>query len=203
MFMPMSVNLKKCRFLVVGGGKIALKKVEKLLLFDAGITLVSPVIDHKFETIIGKLQWKTSRYDEAFLDDTDYVVAATNDRQLNQKIQADCHVKNIPCLNVSNGKESDFQIPAMVVKGPVHISISTQGLSPGMAKELRKAVEHWLDDEWVERTVEMAHLRDWIKDHIAEQSERQRVLRELITLPLEELKRRRQDYEDTHRDQGK
>ncbi len=69
-----------------------------------------------------------------------------------------------------------------------------------MAKELRRSIEHWLDDEWVERTIEMAELRRLIKEHVETQKERENILREMTHLPLADLKLRRQQYENQNRD---
>jgi len=197
--MPMSIKVEGSHFLIVGGGRIALKKVKKLLHFNVRITLVSPVVDQAMDPVLQHVMWQTSRYDKECLQEVDYVIAATNDKKLNGQIQIDCKNKEIPCLNVSDGRSSDFQIPALVIKDPVHISVSTQGLSPGMAKELRRSIEQWLDDEWVERTIEMAELRRLIKEHVETQKERESILREMTHLPLSDLKLRRQQYENQNR----
>jgi len=195
----MSIKVEGSHFLIVGGGRIALKKVKKLLHFNVRITLVSPVVDQAMDPVLQHVMWQTSRYDKECLQEVDYVIAATNDKKLNGQIQIDCKNKEIPCLNVSDGRSSDFQIPALVIKDPVHISVSTQGLSPGMAKELRRSIEQWLDDEWVERTIEMAELRRLIKEHVETQKERESILREMTHLPLSDLKLRRQQYENQNR----
>ncbi len=85
--MPMSIKVEGSHFLIVGGGRIALKKVKKLLHFNVRITLVSPVVDQAMDPVLQHVMWQTSRYDKECLHEVDYVIAATNDKKLNGQIQ--------------------------------------------------------------------------------------------------------------------
>lgn len=199
MFMPMTVNIEKKLFVVIGGGNIGTKRILKLLEFCAHVTLISPEINLELEKIVDRITWKKANYKSEFIKEADYVIAATNNEKLNREIRIECNKMKIPCLDVSNGKESDFYLPAVVNKGSIQISISTGGESPSVTKELKNEINQLVDNEYIERVIELSKIRMILKEEVRNQEERESLIRQINDLSLEDIILRRQHYENKNR----
>lgn len=202
MFMPMSFNMNHRKVLIVGGGTIAYRKAEKFIQFGLKPVVVAPRLGKQMVLLQEHIDWLKTVYEKSHLEGVDLVVAATDDDDLNESILKACKSRSIWCLNVSNGADSDFQIPAMILKDPIHISISTQGMSPGMAKEIKRSVEAVLDETYVERINEISKIREILKKNVAHKNQREKELRDLVNLSVSELKIRRQHYENYNWNKG-
>lgn len=106
-YFPLFVDLEGRQVLVVGGGKIAMRRVRTLLEFGCEITVVSPEV---CEELREKVLWKKKRYDETDLESLGNVgeasrfvfVLAAAAPEVNEKIVCDCRKKKIPVNNASN-----------------------------------------------------------------------------------------------------
>lgn len=196
MFVPLSVNMDTKKVVVIGGGKVATRRIMKFLGYGVKVSVISPVLNEELKLIRNQFHWENSFYYQGCIKNADFVIAATDKEDLNNSIRLDCNALKIPCLDVSNGKKSDFHLPAVVQKGSIQISVSTQGKSPGIAKKLKNELEQWLEDEWDQRLSELATIRELIKLKIPVQEEREKLLKTLTDLPIEELILRRKHYED-------
>ncbi len=140
-YYPAFLNLLSKKIVVIGGGTVAERKVLQLLRADAEtITVISPKITqwllkerNKKRITHIRRNFRKKDLDSAFL-----VIAATDDPALNTKIARDA-----PCLvNVVDvPAECNFIVPSVIKKGPLHIAISTSGVSPAFARTLRKDLE--------------------------------------------------------------
>ena len=70
-----------------------------------------------------------------------FVIAATNDEQLNEKIASDANKKNILVNVVDKPKICDFIFPSILERGPISVAVSTGGSSPVLARMLRTKLE--------------------------------------------------------------
>jgi precorrin-2 dehydrogenase/sirohydrochlorin ferrochelatase len=142
-FFPILLNLQKFPCLVVGGGEVALRKVQSLLLFNAKITLISPKICKPLKELKNKKKIKIvlKSYSKEHIKNHKIIFCATDNRLLNKQIHKDCKREGI-LLNVAdNPSLCDFILPANVKRGALTISISSQGTAPFMVKELKKKSE--------------------------------------------------------------
>lgn len=156
----MFIDLSEKKIVVVGGGKIALRRVSTLLLFADDITVIAPEITGEIHQMvdIGEVQWipasfvtssslflgdkdeDRKRADEAF-SAADIVLALTDDGKCNEEIAYLCKSKGIP-VNVSHKKElCDFYFPAIVMDKNVVTGITASGLNHSQAREIRERVE--------------------------------------------------------------
>lgn len=129
---PVMLNVKDKLCTVIGGGKVALHKAEKLAQSGARVKVVSVnFIDsfEDFETI--RKEYSPSDISDAFL-----VIAATDSMDLNKKIVDDAHKLNILASVADNAEYSDFISPASVTNGNITLSVSTNGKFPLLAKKL-------------------------------------------------------------------
>jgi len=130
--------------LVVGAGKVALRKVKGLLEAGAKVTVVSPQCKEGFAGLEVSLRRRRFRTSDV-KDGTALVFAATDDRKVNHAVAKAAVRKRVP-VNVADApQECDFLVPARLRHGDVQIAISTGGRSPRVAKGLREKLEKALE----------------------------------------------------------
>ena len=131
-YFPLFVDLEGRQVLVVGGGKIAMRRVRTLLEFGCEITVVSPEV---CEELREKVLWKKKRYDETDLESLGNVgeasrfvfVLAAAAPEVNEKIVCDCRKKKIPVNNASNRDQCDFYFPGIAKDGDTVVGITSAG----------------------------------------------------------------------------
>lgn len=139
-YYPAFINLcgKKC--VVVGGGKVAERKVASLLSTGADVMVISPVLTDTIEKHKkrGRIRHIRRNYRSGDLKGAFLVIAATSDERINRKVSDDA-----PCLvNVADKPEmANFIVPSVVNRGPMTIAVSTSGASPAIARAVRKELE--------------------------------------------------------------
>lgn len=139
-YYPAFVDLRGKECVVVGGGKVAERKVLSLLRAEAKIRVISPDITGvllKYKRL-GRIEHLKRNYKKGDLKNTFLVVAATSDDCVNKKISHDA-----PCLvNVVNRPEfANFIVPSVVKRRGLIIAVSTSGASPAMSRTIRKELE--------------------------------------------------------------
>jgi len=143
-FYPILINLKRFPCLVIGGGDVALRKVQTLLIFNAKITVLSPKICKALEEIINANEIKTisKPYSKEHIKNYKIIFSATNNHQINKQVHDDCRKEN-KLLNVVDVPDlCDFILPAVVKRGKLTISVSSQGSAPFYAKEIKNKIDH-------------------------------------------------------------
>ena len=178
----MEVKGKKC--LVAGGGKVALRKVEKLLPFGVQITAVAPEFCPELERL-EPLRLERRCFEPSDLEGVELVIAATDNRPVNAEISRLCRERGIPVNVVDNPELCSFYFPALIKREELCIGISTGGTSPLTAAFLRERIEQSIPDnlEWM--LEQMAEYRQRLRDTVAEPSERTRLLKERFAELLE------------------
>ena len=136
---PIFLKLENLSLLIIGGGKVALEKLESVLgnSPDTSITLVAKEIipeintlQHKFSNII----LHERAYDDHDFNDMDLAIIAVNDVVLAGEIREKAQEKNV-LVNIADKPDlCDFYLGSIVKKGSLKIAISTNGKSPTIAK---------------------------------------------------------------------
>ena len=145
-FFPLFVNLSQKEVLVVGGGEVATRKVEKLLPFCGKITVVAPKVTKKLKKLAkeGNIKLKRRKFLTGDLRNKSLVVVAVNDLNLQRKIFKLCTKRGIPCNTVDFPEYCSFIFPALVVRGDLVIGISTGGKAPALSKEIARLIDNTL-----------------------------------------------------------
>lgn len=148
---PIFLKVSQLNVLIVGGGTVALEKLTFLLKSspNAKVLVVSKEFDealleltHEFNVSI-----VNASYNKTSLKNKQIVIAATNNAAINKQIYLDAKAKNI-LINVADTPEyCDFYLGGIVTKGQVKIAISTNGMSPTLAKRLRQFLEDIIPDD--------------------------------------------------------
>lgn len=145
-YFPVFMDLHDKPVLVVGGGKVAARKVRALLKAQAAITVVAPELDSALNTACnaGQIEWLQAPFTQAHLEGAWLVFAATNDPELNREVFRAGEARNIPVNVVDDGAHCRFISPAVIDRHPVQVAVSTGGGSPMMARAVRGWIERIL-----------------------------------------------------------
>ncbi|MHB1393402.1 MAG: precorrin-2 dehydrogenase/sirohydrochlorin ferrochelatase family protein [Clostridia bacterium] len=143
---PLFIDLRARKCVVVGGGKIAARKIETLIDFNAEIVVISPeIIDEILELKQnGVLTHLEKTYSEGDLEGAFLVIAATSDRAVNDRIAEEAGEKNIFVNVADDAERCTFIFPSVVKKNELIIGIITSGSYPALSKSIRKKIENML-----------------------------------------------------------
>ena len=161
MFYPVNLDIKGKNCLVVGGGTVASRKAQTLIDCEAIVSVVSP----EFSEALKKLEQTSSftmiqrPYQTSDLDDKFLVIGATNDENLNRRVNADAEQRNMLCNIADVPDICNFILPAIIRRGDLCLAVSTSGKSPAFAKKLRKDLEKTFGDEYALFLMLMGEIR--------------------------------------------
>lgn len=164
---PIFLNAHQLEFLIVGGGYVALEKMEFLFKSSpqANVTLVAPFIREETLNFIKNKPVVVIKR-KFCLDDLHrkkIVIATTDNPEVNKKIKLACNRRQI-LVNVADTPElCDFYMGGIVTKGNLKIGISTNGKSPTLAKRIRQFLESILPDEIDELLETLRNYRETLK----------------------------------------
>lgn len=182
---PMFVNLNNQPVLVIGGGMVALRKIEKLRPYGPHITVISPEIHPDIMRIPG-LYLQKRPFEKNDLNDTlAMVIASSNDSQLNQRIAAICREKKIPVNVVDDPQKCSFLFPALIQKGDLSAGISTGGSCPTAAIYFKERFHELIPENMNEILEWLENKRIKIKKEIPQQAKRAGVFRRLFDACLD------------------
>jgi len=149
---PLFANLQGRTALVVGGGRVALRKVEALLEAGARVTVgalaLDPALNHL--AAAGRIAYRDGEFDPAWLDDAWLVIAASDDAQVNGAVAQTAQARRVFVNVVDDGERSSFHMPARVRRGRLQVAISSGGAAPALATHLRAQWEALLDDSFAD-----------------------------------------------------
>jgi precorrin-2 dehydrogenase len=180
---PIGLRLAGRRCLVVGGGRVALRKVRGLLEGGARVTVVAPAMEEGLCKLGcgAQVDLLERGFEEADLGGAVLVIAATDDEALNRRVQAAserlgvlCNVADVPDL-------CDFFLPSVVRRGSLQITISTDGKAPALASALRRILEGEIGAEYEQVLAAAEGVRERLRVLYPEDSARRcRVMRRLV-----------------------
>lgn len=144
---PMFMDIGKKKIVVVGGGTIATRRIETLLKFGAEMTVIAPEFSKTLASLHddNRIRIKFGKYESADIANAFVVLAATNDREVNEQVYQDAKSRGI-LVNVSDKKEQcDFFFPAIFTnEGLVGGVISREGTNHQNAKEKARLIGDFL-----------------------------------------------------------
>jgi precorrin-2 dehydrogenase len=139
---PIFLDLKDRAVLVVGAGKVALRKAKGLLEAGARVTVVAPDWEAEFDSLPVRIVPR--RFRASDLGGMMLVFAATDDRLANHRIGIAAKGKGVFANIADSADECDFIVPARVQRGQIHVAVSTGGENPRLSSELRKKLDEIL-----------------------------------------------------------
>lgn len=145
-YLPIFLQLRDRPVLVVGGGRVAARKVELLRRTGAKITVVAPELADELRELAtqGELEYVNTVFSPEHVTGTVAVVAATGVPEVNAAVSAAAREQNIPINAVDDPAASTFIFPAIVDRSPILIAISSGGQAPVLARRIREQMEAFL-----------------------------------------------------------
>ena len=143
-FFPVSIDLNNKNILVIGAGKIALRKVETLMSYNCNILVITKdILEEKFLELEknNKIKiLKNQEFEEKFLQDIFLVIAATDNEVLNKNISQLCMNKNILVNNITSKNDMNVRFASIYEKDDIQIAISANG-NPKKAVEIKNKIK--------------------------------------------------------------
>ncbi len=182
-YFPLFVDLKDKNILVIGGGKVAFRKVLKLIPFEAKIIIVSPEICIELEKLLEENQNLIYKKKKVEIDDIKksfIVISATNNKNINNLIAATCKENNIFVNSVDDIENCSFIFPALIKKDAFTAGFTTSGKAPDVAAYLKSLTEQTIPEN-IEQVIEnLGLLRQELKSQISEQTVRAKIIHSLL-----------------------
>ena len=196
---PVNLNLRDRKCLIVGGGRVAERKVRSLLQCEADIWIVSPELTDELVKLVqeDKITHINRHYKIEDLDDCFLVVSAVDDREVNSRVAHECFQRNIPINVVDDPVRCTFTVPSVLRRGPLCISVSTTGKSPLLARKIREQLEELFGVGYAEFLELMGEIRNRVLEDVPDGEKRRRIFECLIDSDILELMRKK--IQDTGR----
>lgn len=195
-FYPIMLKLAGKKIVVVGGGKVAERKILGLIDTKANITVVAPEISSELQQLAktGKIDWLTKTFSTEDIEGAFMVFAATNDKELNQKIKESA--KECPLVTIADDPEgSNFQVPAKVERGKLTIAVSTGGASPTLARKIRDQFKQEFDERYGDYLNFLFEARQQIVKEVQDPLLKSKLLNQIVSPEFLDSKNRMADFQ--------
>ena len=177
-YFPMFVDIKKKKCLIVGGGTVALRKVQVLLDFGADVVVVAPEVFPKIK------EYPVTVYQRNFekedLQGCELVVAATDDAGLNHEIAEAAQKQKIPVNAVDQQEDCSFIFPSYVREQELVGAFSSGGNSPVLTQYLKKYMAQILTAELGEANAYLGSIRPVVKRELDTEAMRKKVYQQVL-----------------------
>jgi len=142
-YLPIFIQLRGAPAVVVGGGNVALRKVDVLLKAGARVTVIAPKLHDELRAMAvrGQLDYVALEFHPHHLDGTSLVIAATDSRTVNAAVSAAAQARRLPINVVDDPELSTFIFPAIIDRSPVVVAVGSSGNSPVLARRVRQQIE--------------------------------------------------------------
>jgi uroporphyrin-III C-methyltransferase/precorrin-2 dehydrogenase/sirohydrochlorin ferrochelatase len=169
-FLPIFLNLKGKKCLVVGGGEVATRKAALLMQAGAVIKVVSPEIEASLSALLKQdtagSEYIAARFQHSHLDGVTLAIAATDDAAVNEEVSREAKRRNIPVNVVDNPGMCSFIMPSILDRSPLLVAFSTGGAAPVLARMLRGKLETLIPHGYGKLAAFSARFRDAVKQRI-------------------------------------
>jgi precorrin-2 dehydrogenase / sirohydrochlorin ferrochelatase len=177
--LPLILDTHGKRVLVFGGGEVGLRKA-KFFAHEAKVTVISNAFVPGFDSIddVNRITTEIGPEQEEMMDEADFVIIATGDHQLNDRLESRA-IASCKYCNRADGV-STFLIPSIVERRNFLVAITTLGRSPAMSRFLRILVDENLGAEMCYMIDLQEELREKARSALPDQASRERYLWEVL-----------------------
>lgn len=180
-FLPIFLNIHNRNCLVVGGGGVAARKTVLLLKAGAKVRIVAPILNDELnaQLLLGNVTYHAENFDPKHLKDVVLVIAATNERSVNQDISEIASRLGILVNVVDDPALCSFIMPSILDRSPILVAISSGGTSPVLTRLLRARLETLIPEAYGHLARYAAKFRVQVKRRFSS-SEKRRLFWEKI-----------------------
>lgn len=186
---PISLKLQQQPCLIVGGGHIAYRKAVLLAKAHAVIHVLSPEIDANLLALVNQTQGQyiSQKFDSArSMRNFRLVIAATNDKVVNQAVFEACEAENVLVNSVDDPPHCRFMVPAIIDRSPLIVSVASNGTSPVLSRQIRTQLESSIPHGMGKLAEFSGKWRPVVKAKIENPDERRIFWEDLYASPLKE-----------------
>ena len=147
-FHPLALQLKDIPIVVVGGGKVAQRKILQFINAQASIRCISPQATILIKKLArrGSISWNKKCFQPEDLQGASIVIAATDDSGLNKNVSSLARKHRLWVNVVDNAALSSFICPAVIHQRKTALAIYTDGRDPRLSRDLKNYIkEQWHD----------------------------------------------------------
>jgi len=184
---PINLNVENKRCVVIGGGKVAYRKILGLLNAGALVEVIAPEICAEIQKLFDdtKITVTLEKYSADKLGEGLILIAASDDEIVNSRALADGRRKNFLVDSVNDF--ADFTVPSKILRGDFLLTISTCGTSPGFSKFVREMLETEFDKNFADGLKIIADYRRKLKKLLPDADDRIKFWREVLTPEIWQL----------------
>ena len=179
-YLPFFLKLKGRDALIVGGGEVAARKARRLLAGGMRVTVVADAVSRAMGETAAAARAPAScrierrRFAQADLAGRVLVVAATDDAGVNRAVAEACRAAGVP-VNVADEQDlGDVIFPSLINRAPIRVAISTEGVSPLLARLLKSYLSGCIPPAYGRLAQLAARYRPRVKRRFATPRERRR-----------------------------
>jgi len=160
--LALNIDMRKKTALIVGGGKVAARKLQALREAGAHVRIVAPEVAAgiRAQEASGAVTVRTGCYETADLDGIALVVAATDDNDVNRRVAQEAGLRGILVAVAGQPEAGDCHFPAILRRGNLEIAVSTGGRCPALAAEVRDLIAGVIGNNYAGLVEEMAAERE-------------------------------------------
>jgi precorrin-2 dehydrogenase / sirohydrochlorin ferrochelatase len=179
---PIMLRLEGKKVVVIGGGRVAERKVTGLLGTGSLITVISPQATDKLKGLAGSglIEWLERPFSKEDIEGAFLIFAATNDNVINQSIKMAASEQQLVTI-ADDPEGSDFHVPSHIQRGRLSIAVSTGGASPTLARKIREQLEHQFDDQFEEYLEFLFSARQRILKEVKDPSRKGKILTAIVS----------------------
>lgn len=191
---PVNLNIRNQLCLVIGGGEVARRKIESLLICEPKILVISPVVCQRIAELAQeqRIDLQLRKYQHGDLAGAKLAFAATDSPETQEQVVAEADAAGILVNVVTAPDACSFQVPAMCRQGDLLITVATGGASPALAARIRKECEGRYGQEYSLLLFLMACVRKQVVASSAMQAQHKIIFEKLLESDILRLMKNRQ-----------
>ena len=174
-FYPINLNIKDKKCVVIGGGIIATRKIKSLLAAQAQVFVISPQVTSIIQTLIDnqKINYIARDYQAGDIKGCFLVICATNNKKVNKMIAEEAESLGLLFNVIDDSTDSNFTVPAVIRRNDLLLTVSTNGKSPAVAKQIKAELSLIYGEEYGYFLNLIAKYRQELKTKVKNSKERE------------------------------
>ena len=177
--------------MVIGGGRVAERKVGSLLECGASVEVIAPELGPKLLELAqaGRITITERTYRPGDLTGAVLAIAAVDDLEAGAAVAKEAARLGIPVNVVDRPELCSFIVPSLLRRGPLTIAVSTGGTSPAWARRIRESLEDKFGQEYANLFETLGSVRHRCLREIPDADRRRDILQRLTDDAVLELAR--------------
>ncbi|UFU00677.1 NAD(P)-binding protein [Radiobacillus kanasensis] len=183
-YLPVMMDFNNKQVVVVGGGKVAERRVQTLLPTMASIIVVSPEVTSELAHLHeqNKIVWQAKAFSASDVQKAALVITATNNPKINDLVRRSCPA-HVLVNATDDADKGDIHFPAHVQRGKLSIAVSTNGASPMLTKKIKTQLEEMFDEEYEQYVDFLYEVRLLLKSSLIPVEKRKAILQSFVERP--------------------